>query len=192
MKSDDPILNTPHFRDFIDTPHLFDDRERLPGPDGVPGKGLRLREAVPLAELWWERVARFQMPDHGKDPHQQIVKSGIMMGLPWDNLDKQEKLRVLAQWYAHVGVHTILEQRQAPGDVKPDRLDKIKKKGTEMFKVLDPSSTHRPIDDKIETETWRDGYDEIEHEKRLEQQKGKDDGNEETETSKAEGSEEAE
>lgn len=145
------ILIKPHFHDLIDTPHLIDENERLPGADGTPGKGLTLREAIPLAELWWERTARFQMPDFGKDPHKQVVKSGVMMGLPWMQLQKSEMIRILAQWYAHVGIHTIVGTDEGSEGGKMKVLDDIRKDAAGLLPVLDTASTHNP--DNVEPET---------------------------------------
>lgn len=160
----DPILSNPHFADFIDVPHLFNDQDRLPGPNGEPGVGLNLREAVFFAEYWWEKAARFSMPDFGKPDEKQVIKSGVLMGLPWQNLARDEKLRVLAQWYAHVGVHTIIEAKSTSqdGDVVP--MQKAKEKSGKVFDALEKAAkaTHRPTSDDLEMKVWEKGYEEIE------------------------------
>lgn len=168
MRDNDQIIISPHFSDFIDAPHLFGDLDRLPGRDGSPGKGLKVSEAVPLAEVWWERKGRFSMPDFGKPPEKLVVKSGIMRGLPWANLDRQEKLRVLAQWYANIGVHTIIEGRSTSQDGDAKNLDGIREQAREILPILDTDCTHKRTaigdNDTLERETWRDGYDEIKRE----------------------------
>lgn len=171
MVNNDPIIIAPHFSDFIDTPHLFGDLDRLPGRNGEPGKGLKVSEAVPLAEVWWETKARFSMPDYGKPPEKLVVKSGIMRGLPWFNLDKQEKLRILAQWYANVAVHTIIEGKSSSQDGEAKNLDGIREQAREILPILDTDCTHKRTaigdNDTLERETWREGYEEIKREDAL-------------------------
>lgn len=168
----DQIQTKTHFKDLIDTKFLIDENERLPGADGTPGKGMKIGEAVPLAEHWWDTKSRFSMPDYGKDPHEQIVKSGIMMGLPWFNLGKQERLRVLAQWYAHVGVHQILGDKSTSGDDSAVKvMDAVREAAADILPVLDTKSTHDPTakgdDDHKEMDEWGEDYEEIEKEDRM-------------------------
>ena len=160
--TEDIQLST-HFRDLIDTKHVVADNDRLPGPDGTPGTGMKIREAIPLSEYWWEQTGRFCMPDYGKPAEQMVVKSGILMGLPYMKLDKQERIRVLAQWYAHIGVHTIIADKGTSMDnIKADMFDKIRKDATRVFGILSNKGTHVETSDALETETWKDGYEEIE------------------------------
>lgn len=166
------IQTETHFRDLIDTKFIIDENERLPGADGAPGKGLKISEAVPLAEHWWDLTGRFSMPDFGKDPHEQIVKSGIMMGLPWFNLDKQERLRVLAQWYAHIGVHRIIGDKSSSGDDSAVKvMDAVREAAAEILPVLDTKSTHDPTakgdNDAKEREAWGLDYEKIEKEDKV-------------------------
>lgn len=172
-----PIQTETHFTDLIDTPHLFNDKDRLPDGDGNVGKGMKLEQAVRNSEIWWDTVARYLCPDYGKDPHTQVVRSGILMGLPWDNLDKQEKLRVLAQWYAHVGVHLILAQMDS-GKIPSSNIDELRMQGVKMFSVLGNEGTHAPVNPEVEEEVWKEGYDEIAAEN-IVNSKGKYNGNEE-------------
>lgn len=167
IQEDNGILLNPHFRDLIDTPALFDEKDRLPGKDGEPGKGLKISEAVPLAETWWEKH-RFEMPDYGKNSEHQVIKSGIMMGLPWMNLTKQEMLRVLAQWYAHVGVNMIIVGLGTSEDsgIKTNIAD-LKKEQSKVLPVLDKECTHATVKEGQEEETWGEEYDQIEKEDQL-------------------------
>ena len=145
------ILNNPHFKDLIDTPHLIDGAERLPGSDGTPGAGLKLSEAVPLAEMWWEQNGRFHMPDYGKDPHEIVARSGVLMGLPWFNLDKQEMLRVLSQWYANVGVHTIIEGKSTSQDSsKVKTMGDLRETAKGILPILNTDGTHSETSSAIE------------------------------------------
>lgn len=84
----DRIQTETHFKDLIDAKHLVDDHDRLPGADGTPGTGLKFNEALMLAQSWWDTKGRMMMPDYGKAPEQQVMKSGVMMGLPWFNLSR--------------------------------------------------------------------------------------------------------
>lgn len=166
------IQTKTHFHDLIDTPHLIDANDKLPGPQGEPGEGLTVREAIPLCELWWNGKGRYSMPDFGKKPDEMQVRSGIMMGLEWQYLDKQEMLWVLAQWYAHVAVPMILQGLGTSQDKQlVDVIDDIREKGKEVFDVLDTSSTHDPtargLNDKKETDEWEKEYEEIERENKL-------------------------
>lgn len=167
----EPILIKPHFADLIDTPHLLADNERLPGRNGEMGKGLKVKEAIQNVEVWWDTKARFMMPDYGKDPHEQVIRSGVMMGLPWFNLNKQEMLRVLAQWYAHVGVHLIIEGKSTSQDGEVAVMDDLREDGKDMFEVLNTESTHEKTalgdDDSKETTEWKEEYEQLEAEEKL-------------------------
>jgi len=164
----DKIQKSTHFKDLIDTKHIIAENDRLPGPDGTPGAGLKVIEAVPLAELWWDRQGRLSMPDFGKDPHEQVIRSGVMMGLPWFNLDKQERLRVLAQWYVHIGIPTMLEDRSTSDDGNSvDMIDTIRETNKEIFDVLDTECTHSTVTDAVEQQEWKEDYEALEREETL-------------------------
>ena len=167
----DDIQKNPHFKDLIDTKHLFNDEDRLPGRDGTPGAGMKVSEAVPLAEHWWNTSGRHQMPDYGKDPHQCLIKSGVYMGLEWMRLSKKEMLRVIAHWYSHIGVHTIIDGKSTSQDGDEKVLDDIRTDAKEILPVLGSDGTHREtargFDDSREVDTWQQGYDQIEAEDAL-------------------------
>lgn len=160
--SDDRIQTETHFKDFIDLKHLVNDDDRLPGKDGTPGKGLKMSEAVMLAQSWWDTKGRMMMPDFGKDPHKQVIKSGVMMGLPWFNLTKQEMLRVVAQWYANIGVHRIIEGRSTSDDDHVNKnMANIRKENAGILPVLSDAGTHSKTDPNVEDEIWAKEYEEI-------------------------------
>jgi hypothetical protein len=83
--------------------------------DGAPLKrlaGLTLKEAMIEAAKWWEKTARYAMPDQrktkGLDGQDYLseygVASGLLLGYPWENLTKEERLKVLWAWWQNVGV----------------------------------------------------------------------------------------
>lgn len=171
--SDDDIQLETHFKDLIKANYLFDENERLPGPDGTPGQGLTFREAVPLAQHWWDTKARFMCPDYGKPSHALVIRSGIMMGLPWNELDQKECLRVLANWYANIGVHSILEQRSSSDDADKDtNIAQLREKSAEIMPVLSSESTHKKVTDDMEAEVWKDEYKQMELEDKILQSNG--------------------
>lgn len=87
--------------------------------DGKPmmrPSDMTLREAMSEAARWWDKVARFAMPDQrktkgiaGQDYLSQYgVASNILLGYPWENLDREEKLKVLRSWWQNVGVRKFV------------------------------------------------------------------------------------
>ena len=68
-------------------------------PDMRLPSGLKLKEAVARARLWWDREGRhvarnpeFKDPDVG-------APSGIMRGLPFDELTREEAAAVIETWH---------------------------------------------------------------------------------------------
>lgn len=83
--------------------------------NGAPIKraaAMTLREAMIEAARWWNAMARFAMPDQhktkglaGQDYLCEFgMASGVLLGYPWENLAKDEKLSVLRAWWINVGV----------------------------------------------------------------------------------------
>lgn len=162
------IQKETHFTDLIDTQHMVDDEERLPGRDGTPGTGMKLSEAVLLAQSWWDTKARMMMPDFGKPAEQQVIKSGIMMGLPWFNLGRQEMLRVVSQWYANVGVNLIIDGRSTSDDTHANKnIADLRDDGAGIMPILSDEGTHAKTSPTTEVEEWTEGYKEIENEERI-------------------------
>lgn len=97
----------------------------ISGVDGAEIKKesrLKLNEAFPLAAHWWQKEARFAMPDQGKaDEYLQKygVASGLLLGLEWEQLAKEEKLKVLRAWWLNIGVRKFApELDQSTGEQK--------------------------------------------------------------------------
>jgi hypothetical protein len=65
---------------------------------GRTSAGLPVREAVALAACWWQDIGRQLANPELKDPDLG-VPSGIMRGLPWDELTRDERLRVVKAWH---------------------------------------------------------------------------------------------
>jgi hypothetical protein len=152
------IQLSPHFQDFIDARPLISD-ERLPGRDGTPGAGMKLGEVIDLAETWWFR-SRFAMPDFGKPVEKLVVKSGVMRGAPWSDLTHKEKLRVLANWYAHVGIFSVIEGKGTSRDGEDaENLDKLRGHQTKVLPVLGTQETHARVSEADEDAVWGEQQD---------------------------------
>ncbi len=171
--TDNRIQTETHFTDLIDTKHIIDEKDRLPGRDGTPGTGMLIKEAAGVAQIWWDTKGRLMMPDFGKDPHEQVVRSGIMMGLPWYNLDKQEMLRVIAQWYANIGVNTIIDGRSTSDDnhVKKN-IAETREDNAGILPILSDAGTHKKTSIDDEDVEWADGYEQIELEDKILDEQG--------------------
>jgi hypothetical protein len=69
------------------------------GPDGRLPSGMTVRAAVRGAAFWWDKTGRhlarnpeFKDPDRG-------FPSGILRGLPWDNLSRVEQVKIFCAWH---------------------------------------------------------------------------------------------
>lgn len=68
--------------------------------------GMTIEEATKRAWVWWEKTARFQMPDYGKSERYLNgygMKSGVLLGRPWHELNRGEMIHVVKQWHTHIG-----------------------------------------------------------------------------------------
>lgn len=71
--------------------------------------GMKASEALDHAGKWWDASGRFLMKNHDAkaeaekvslDPdNDNFLPSGIVNGLPWDELDKREKLTITKHWH---------------------------------------------------------------------------------------------
>lgn len=97
---DDPLKGWDELRDVLDPA-----TGRLYGEHGI--LGMKIEEAAKSAEWWWEKTGRQSMPDYGK-PYDYLnaygTRSGVLLGLPWSSLNRGEKISVVKQWHAHIGI----------------------------------------------------------------------------------------
>jgi hypothetical protein len=104
------ILTAPLISKDVDIAEFVDiDTGRMKVPDGHTG--MKFSEAAVWASGWWEHKARRAMPDYiprkGEDYlNQHGIKSGILLGLPWGDLSKNEKLNVIRAWWNDIGFKT--------------------------------------------------------------------------------------
>ena len=108
----DPILDRPGI--------THDSDERL-------SSGIKVKDAVTAAALWWERKGRKAMrqsrlkgnpghdafnPKPGDDKEAlNWFPSGIMAAEPWDRLSRDEKLRVVKVWHQRVFMKVPMRKR---------------------------------------------------------------------------------
>lgn len=86
------------------------------GLDGKPMKrptGLKLNEAMSHAARWWNSTGSKAMPDRPKVKGDEYlsnygVASGILLGYPWEDLARDEKLNVLRSWWLNIGALQFL------------------------------------------------------------------------------------
>lgn len=98
---------------------MFDPEARL-------DSGMKAGEAVKMAEAWWQRAGRYAMKKvanrervgrkflpasaglsggstailiQGEDV--DVIPSGILRGLEWDQLTRREQLQVVKHWHHH-------------------------------------------------------------------------------------------
>ena len=71
----------------------------LANPDLVLESGLTLREAATRAQKWWDTEGRhqFRNPEF-RDPDVGLP-SGILRGLPFDELSREELAAVIEHWH---------------------------------------------------------------------------------------------
>ena len=78
---------------------------RMIGRYGITG--MTIEEAAKNAEFWWDQKARYHMPDYKKDDDYMNaygMKSGVLRGLPWNFLNRGERIAVIKQWHTHIGI----------------------------------------------------------------------------------------
>ena len=100
----------------IDTGFMLAPATYFVGLDGKPMKRptrLKLNEAMGHAARWWNATGSKAMPDRPKvkgDEYlsQYGVASGVLLGYPWEDLAKEEKLNVLRAWWLNIGALQFL------------------------------------------------------------------------------------
>lgn len=99
-----PVFEMPiDISDFVDI-----DTGRMKSPEGITG--MKFTEAAVYAADWWERKAARTMPDYVKRRGNDYIekfgtRSGLLLGLPWGDLGKEEKLKVIRTWWDKIGVY---------------------------------------------------------------------------------------
>lgn len=83
--------------------------------------GMKASEALSKAEKWWMGTGRRLMKNHDAkaeaekvslDPDSDnFLPSGIVNGLPWDELTKREKLTITKHWH-----HAYVRKPQTIGE----------------------------------------------------------------------------
>ncbi|MGE0190186.1 MAG: hypothetical protein AB7Q04_12985 [Steroidobacteraceae bacterium] len=89
--------------EVIDQP-LFTPNQNI---DVIEKYGLTVEEAVTCAEIWWNgtvsKLMKRAMVDRKAniDPLREdcVVKSGILLGEPFERLTKEEATRVVLRWF---------------------------------------------------------------------------------------------
>lgn len=115
----------------IITPDAFDMALFL-DKDARLDTGMSGKEAIHRATAWWEKTGRKEMRLHNLrqaepvgggnngaggsfsslDPdNPSFLPSGILNGLSWDELNRDERLRVVKAWH-----HEHVRMPQTPGD----------------------------------------------------------------------------
>lgn len=111
--TDEPLKFLSRPAGNLDNIRLEDHVDMLTGRmitrDGI--KGMMFKEAAVWAADWWQRKARSMMPDYiprkGGDYLEEFgTKSGILLGLPWEQLNKEERVRIIILWWEKVGIKT--------------------------------------------------------------------------------------
>ncbi|HKY45619.1 MAG TPA: hypothetical protein VJM50_21195 [Pyrinomonadaceae bacterium] len=79
--------------------------------------GMKVTEALHRAEQWWQAKGRFLIKKHDSetaslDPENaNFIPSGIVNGLPWDELTKREKLHITKAYH-----HEFIRKPQTLGE----------------------------------------------------------------------------
>ena len=117
--------------DFV-WPVLDQPQYRVPDqvPETMPD-GLRIRELVQRARVWWDRIGRHMVRQQvpALNPEQGGVPSGILRCLEFEHLTREEAVTVCRTWYR--GVHRAMEEAR-----EEFKLDPLKGPGFSFERVL--------------------------------------------------------
>jgi len=97
-------------------------------PDARFDTGMTVKEAIASACHWWNKTGRKLMKGHRQrqekagapfvsdNPDDEtFVPSGILHGLPWDQLDKRAQIQVVKSWHHHhVRMPDVIGDTQSP------------------------------------------------------------------------------
>lgn len=90
-------------------------------PDRLPDRmrsGITAREAMSRAAKWWDTVGMLHVKRSANfDIHAGdiVVKSRILLGQPWDSLNKRERFQVIRCWHDTFAAQqkgTLIDERQ--------------------------------------------------------------------------------
>ncbi len=93
--------------------------------------GMTIEDATKLARAWWDETGRKAMPDAQKDDaylNNYGMKSGILLGRAWDELNRGEKIRIVKVWHHEIGVLTYaltIHERDLPAFIRSFNLAQI-------------------------------------------------------------------
>ena len=79
--------------------------------------GMKVTEALHRAEQWWQKIGRHLIHKHDSETASlnpesaNFIPSGIVNGLPWDELTKREKLAITKHWH-----HAYVRKPQTIGE----------------------------------------------------------------------------
>lgn len=93
-------------------------------PEERLSSGMKAREAIERAALWWDRTGRHMTAKVGENDLVMRQVSGILRGEVFDRLRREDQLRVVRVW------HYIFVRRPDVLDVKPDAPFKLGGKET--------------------------------------------------------------
>ena len=78
-------------------------------PDARLDTGMKVQEAITLTQRWWNGTGRHLMKKDGPKGESQAVTldpgddnfipSGILNGVPWDELSQRERLTIVKHWH---------------------------------------------------------------------------------------------
>lgn len=81
----------------------------LRGADERLDSGMKVGEAIERARLWWTALGASQIA-RSRFATDKDIPSGILHGLPWDRLTREEKLRIVKVWHHfHIRRPDVLE-----------------------------------------------------------------------------------
>ena len=97
--------------------------DRLDGPGGEAQTGPTVQEVTPYATKWWNGVGRnmVAMSTSRDSVEAGGVPSGILRGLPFEDLQRDECVTVILTWYQHIGYPTMIDTLTPPDEWIIDR-----------------------------------------------------------------------
>jgi len=93
--------------------------------------GMTIEDATKIATIWWNEKGRHMMPDAQKNNdylNQYGMKSNILLGRPWDELNRGERIQVVKVWHSQIGIFThglTIHERDLPAFIRNFNLAKI-------------------------------------------------------------------